>query len=168
MNAQGQWARHASSDRLDSGAQRNRRDRRRDRALVYVPLGAAPGPTPTPSRPNGRSSTSTCQEAIAEQRYFDYDIADDEARARMRAWQEDLRLPQAERARLGARGSIFASRTVTRLFNQFQGQALTTTLIRPKDEGQRLVARLQVGKAFDAFEAQVRREMGTDKIEPKS
>jgi hypothetical protein len=85
----------------------------------------------------------------------------------MDAYRTDLRLPPLERARLRSRGTIFASRAVNRLFTQLQGQALSATLIgRPKNEGERLVGRLQVGKAFDALEAQVRNEMGADEIEP--
>jgi hypothetical protein len=46
-------------------------------------------------------------EAYAEQQYFEYDMADDETRARMGRHFTDLRLPPLERARLGARaGSI--------------------------------------------------------------
>ena len=46
---------------------------------------------------------------------------------------------------------------------------MNATLIgRPKNEGERLAARLQVAKAFDALEAQVRRELGVDDLEPKT
>jgi hypothetical protein len=48
-------------------------------------------------------------EAYAEQQYFEYEIADDDTRERMRGHFVDLRLPPMERARLGARGTIFAS-----------------------------------------------------------
>lgn len=107
-------------------------------------------------------------EAHAEKEYFEYDIADDDTRKRMSTHRTDLRLPPMERARLGSRGTIFASRAVNRLFNKLQGEALNATLMgRPKNEGERLVARLQVGKAFDALEAQVRLEMSADEIEPK-
>src|SRR5205814_3330469 len=51
-------------------------------------------------------------EAHAEHEYFEYDIADDETRERLRAYRTDLRLPPMERARLGSRGTIFASRKV--------------------------------------------------------
>ena len=106
-------------------------------------------------------------EAIAEQKYFEVDIADDDTRERMAVYYTDLRLQPFERARLGARANIFASPTVNRLFNRVQGEALNATLTgRPKDEGQRLVARLAVGKAVDELQDQVRAELGTDKIAP--
>jgi hypothetical protein len=108
-------------------------------------------------------------EAHAEHEYFEYDIADDDTRKRMSAYRTDLRLPPMERARLGSRGTIFASRKVNGLFNKLQGVALMTTMVgRPKDEGERSVARLRVLDAFNALEAQVRKEMGADEIEPKA
>lgn len=108
-------------------------------------------------------------EAHAEKEYFEYDIADDDTRKRMSAYRTDLRLPPMERARLGSRGTIFASRTVNGLFTKLQGLALMTTMVgRPKNEGERAVARLAVFDAFSALEAQVRKEMGADEIEPKA
>ena len=104
-------------------------------------------------------------EAYAEKDYFEYEIEDDETRERMRSYRRDLRLQPPERARLGARATIFASREVNRLFTTLQAQALAATLAgRPKDEAERLAARLRVGQAFDGLEAQVRREIGTDEI----
>ncbi len=104
-------------------------------------------------------------EAYAEQQYFDYEIADDETRERMRRYFVDLRLPPLERARLGARGTIFASRTVNRLFNRLQGEALNVTLTaRPRHEGDRLVARMRVAGALDELQAAIRRELGADAI----
>ena len=108
-------------------------------------------------------------EAIAEQKYFELDIADDDTRKRMAIHYTDLRLPPLERARLGARSNAFATPTVNGLFNRVLGEALSATLTgRPKDEGQRLVVRLAVGKAVGELEAQVRSELGTDKIPPVS
>jgi len=107
-------------------------------------------------------------EAHAEQDFFEYDIADDETRLRVSAYRTDLRLPPLERSRLGSRGTIFASREANRLFNRLQGLALSATLIRPKNEGERITARLAVSDAFEALQAQMRREMGTDDIEPKN
>src|ERR1700750_1672316 len=46
-------------------------------------------------------------EAYAEQQYFQNATADDETRERMREHFTDLRLAPVERARLGARGTIF-------------------------------------------------------------
>jgi len=105
-------------------------------------------------------------EAHAEKDFFEYDIADDASRELMSVHRIDLRLPRLERARLGARGSIFSSKEVNRLFNRLQGQALNATLIRPKNEADRITAGLAVSDAFEALEDQVRREMGTDEIRP--
>jgi hypothetical protein len=106
-------------------------------------------------------------EAMAEQKWFEWDIADDDARARALKSYTDLRLPPLERARLGVRANIFGSPTVNRMFNGVQSAiAKATFLSRPKDEGERSVARLAVGKAFDTLEDQVRKEMGTDKLAP--
>ena len=56
---------------------------------------------------------------------------------------------------------------VNRLFNDFQSRALLTVLTgRPNDEPSRSAARMHVGEAYDALQAQVRREMGAD-LEPK-
>jgi hypothetical protein len=64
-------------------------------------------------------------EAHAEQQYLEFATADEETRA---AAQDhftatDTRLPPLERARLGARGTIFASQTVNRLFNRMRPRA---------------------------------------------
>ncbi len=108
-------------------------------------------------------------EAHAEKEYFDYDIADDETRKRLAAYRVDLRLPPLERARLGSRGTIFASLEVNRLFLLLQAQALGATLPRrPNNEAERLVARMHVGDAFTALELQVRREMGADELGPRA
>jgi len=108
-------------------------------------------------------------EAHAEKEYFDYDIAGDDTRKRMQVYRVDLRLPPLERARLGSRGTIFASRAVNRLFNQLQGHALNATLTgRPKNEAERIAARMPVADAFHALEVEVRRELGADDIEPKA
>jgi len=106
-------------------------------------------------------------EANAEKEYFEYDIADDDMRKRMKSYRTDLRLPPMERARLGSRGTIFASRKVNGLFSKLQGQALVSTLVQPKNEAERIAARLPVLDAFNALEAQVRLEMGADEIESK-
>jgi hypothetical protein len=104
-------------------------------------------------------------EAHAEREYFDYDIADDETRERKRRNYVDLRLPPFERARLGARGTAFASRNVNRLFNHVQSEALDATWRRPQHEGERAVARVRVGGAFGELEAAIRRELDADSID---
>jgi hypothetical protein len=106
-------------------------------------------------------------EAMAEQEWFEWDIADDDVRKFMAISYTDLRLPPLERSRLGARANIFGSPTVNRLFNGLQSAMAKATLMgRPKDEGERTVARLAAGKAFDVLQDQVRSEMGTDNLAP--
>ncbi|HYT14419.1 MAG TPA: hypothetical protein VEL12_16650 [Candidatus Nitrosopolaris sp.] len=107
-------------------------------------------------------------EAYAETKQFEYEIADDDTRRRMQAYRTDLRLPPLERARLGSRGTLFASRLVNRLFTQLQGIAALATLVdRAKDESERTAARVRIAGAFEALEIQVRLEMGADAVEPK-
>jgi len=98
-------------------------------------------------------------EAYAEQKYFEFETADDETRERMRVYFHDLRLPPLERARLGARGTAFASEEVNRLFNQLQGYALIATLAGPWNEAERLGARVRVDQALNDLQQAVRREL---------
>jgi hypothetical protein len=102
-------------------------------------------------------------EAHAESQYLEYELAEDAVRERMRAHFTDLRLPPLERARLGARSTIYASRTVNMLFNRLEGQALAATL-RKRDEASRVIARLQVGGTLDDLQDAIRRELGADRI----
>lgn len=69
-------------------------------------------------------------EAYAEQKYIEWATADDETRERTREYftSADVRLPPLERARLGARGTIFASRTVNQLFNQIGSEGMSAVL----------------------------------------
>ena len=76
-----------------------------------------------------------------------------------------VRESELERARLGARGTIFASRTVNRLFNRLQGEALNITLTAPpRHERDRLVARMRVAGTLDELQVAIRRELGADAI----
>jgi hypothetical protein len=100
-------------------------------------------------------------EAYAEQQYFEFETADDETRDRMRVYFHDLRLPPMERARLGARGTGFASAEVNRLFKRLQGLALEAILTGARrNEANRLVARMKVGEALEELQQAVRRELG--------
>jgi hypothetical protein len=103
-------------------------------------------------------------EAHAEREWFGLEIADDETREFAQRHFVDLRLPPFERARLGSRGNIFASRTVNRLFNQVQDVALSHTRPAPKNHGERAMARVRVGEAFDELQDAIRYEMGVDLI----
>jgi hypothetical protein len=103
-------------------------------------------------------------EAYAEKEHLEYTMADDETRERMRGYFTDLRLPPLERARLGARGTIFGSRTVNRLFNRLEGEALAASFKPQRHEGDRIVVRVRVGGVYDELEAAIRRELGADRI----
>jgi hypothetical protein len=103
-------------------------------------------------------------EAYAEKEWLEYAMADDETRETMRTYFHDLRLPPLERARLGARGTIFASKTVNLLFNRLGGEAGRAMLNPRRDEGVRLVTRMAMAGALDKLEGAVRRELGTDRI----
>lgn len=104
-------------------------------------------------------------EAHAEQAYLEYALADPEIRDAMRAnfAGHDVRLPPRDRALLGARGTIFASRAVNRLFNELAGVG-GRALLQPADEGVRMLTRVQVGTIVDALEVTVRSELGADNI----
>lgn len=103
-------------------------------------------------------------EAHAEQEYFHYAMAADEDRERLRKYWTDLRLAPLERARLGARGTIFASRTVNRLFTQVQAQGQAIMLEPRMDEGRRIVVRMRIAEALAKLEDAIRRELGADRI----
>ena len=103
-------------------------------------------------------------EAYAEKEWLEYAMADDETQERMRTYFHDLRLPPLERARLGARGTIFGSKTVNQLFNRLGGEAGRAMLNPRRDEGVRLVTRVAVAGTLDKLESAIRRELGTDRI----
>jgi hypothetical protein len=103
-------------------------------------------------------------EVHAEQQWFEYATSDDDTRERMSMYFEDLRLPSPERARLAARGTVFGSRAVNARFNQLEGILARSSLIRPGDEGERSVVRVNIGDAADALQSAIRRELGADDI----
>lgn len=75
-------------------------------------------------------------EAYAEQQWIELDCASKDVREAMREHFTDLRLPPLDRARLGVRATMFASRTVNRLFNRLPAEAFwSTPLGRPLNEG---------------------------------
>ena len=103
-------------------------------------------------------------EAYAEQQYFQNATADDETRERMREHFTDLRLAPVERARLGARGTIFASRTVNERFNQLQADGQAIMLSPQPAEARQLLVCVQIGRSLDELQAAIRRELGADRI----
>jgi hypothetical protein len=109
-------------------------------------------------------------EAHAEQEYFHYAMAADEDKERMRKYWTDLRLPPLERARLGARGTIFASRTVNHSFSQVLAQGQAIMFERQMGEGRKIVVRMRIASAMAELETAIRSELGADHIalEPSS
>jgi len=103
-------------------------------------------------------------EAEAEQQWFEYATSDDDTRDRMSTYFKDLRLPETERVRLGARGTVFASREVNTRFNQFEGILARSSLIRPGHEDERSALRATIGDAAAALQRAIRRDLGADGI----
>jgi hypothetical protein len=103
-------------------------------------------------------------EAHAESRYIEHAVARPEVRERAVEFfvAGDVRLPPPERARLGARGTIFGSQAVNKLFNELQAVGAQETFSRRDDDG--LIARLRIGEVMDKLEAAVRHELGADRI----
>jgi hypothetical protein len=105
-------------------------------------------------------------EAYAEQQWLEFDMADDDTRQHWAAHFHDLRLPPLERARLGVRASMFASRTVNQLFNRIPAEAFWSGSKADRHEGDRLVMRVRIAGILDDLQAAIREEMGTDKHLP--
>lgn len=100
-------------------------------------------------------------EAYAEQQYLDYELADSETRERMARYFTDLRLPPAERARLGARGNVYGSSEVNRLFNRMQAigfNALLPEAGRPEDP---LTWKVRMAGALEDLQTAIQAELGT-------
>jgi hypothetical protein len=103
-------------------------------------------------------------EAHAEARYIRHAAARPEVRERTAGFfaAGDMRLPSLERARLGARSSIFGSPAVNELFNKLQAVGADATLRQHDDDG--MAANIRVGELMDKLEATVRHELGADRI----
>lgn len=104
-------------------------------------------------------------EALAEQGWCQHAIADESTRAI--APFEDMRLPRLDRARLGARGTSLGSRQVNQLFNQVCATIgrihMAHTLAQVDREAAQMQLRVEGGRAFDRLEAEIRRELDTDR-----
>jgi hypothetical protein len=72
----------------------------------------------------------------------------------------DLRLDPVERARLGARGAVFASHKVTVAFNTFTVALGRPSLIPPQTELEAQAAKLKADELFDALSTAIRTELG--------
>jgi hypothetical protein len=107
-------------------------------------------------------------EAHAEQQYLELATADEETReaAQDHFTVTDTRLPPLERARLGARGTIFASQTVNRLFNRLmaEGGLALLNLDGLHPDAAQLRTQVRFGGIMDELEAAVRHELGADRI----
>jgi hypothetical protein len=97
-------------------------------------------------------------EAYAEQQWLQMSSADGEARERFSSHFPDLRLPPADRARLGTRGTMFGSSTTNKLFNLLAAEALWGT-IKPRTGGPDTVLRVRVGRIMEELQRVVREEM---------
>jgi hypothetical protein len=108
-------------------------------------------------------------EAHAEQQYLEFATADEETReaARDHFTATDTRLSPLERARLGARGTIFGSQTANQLFNRLmaEGGRVLLNLDRLPPDAAALQARVRIGGIMDELEAAVRHELGADRIQ---
>lgn len=103
-------------------------------------------------------------EAHAEQNWLQYAMADKETQALAAAHFTDLRLSPVERARLGARGTIFASKPVNVLFSRLMGEGGRALLSSKRDEGTQIVVRVRIAGIMDDLEKAVRHELGADRI----
>jgi len=83
----------------------------------------------------------------------------------MQRYFVDLRLPELERARLGAKANAFASTEVKVSFNRLQGHALAASLA-PLSEATRLTGRMRIAEALEGLEQAIRHDLGTDTTRP--
>ncbi|MER5337972.1 hypothetical protein [Micromonospora sp. NPDC002717] len=72
----------------------------------------------------------------------------------------DLRLGPVERAKLGARGAVFASNEVSVAFNAFNGALGRRSLIPPQCEGGAHMAKIQAEELLEALSTAIRNKLG--------
>jgi len=108
-------------------------------------------------------------EAYAEREWLNLETAMPETQERVRPFFTDTRLPQAERAQLGARGSILGSRTVNRLSNQISALAFALLMDRTNPNPDPVVIRMQIDfnleGLIDELREAIRRELGADRVQ---
>lgn len=105
-------------------------------------------------------------EVHAEQEWLQLETAPEAIQKNARKSFTDKRLPPVERARLGARGDIYGSQAVNRLFNQFGGESLRLLLSSRTGEDPDAVQmqlRVLLGGITDELRHAIRRELGTDR-----
>jgi hypothetical protein len=109
-------------------------------------------------------------EAHAEQYYLGFVTSSDTAREQMREVfaATDTRLPPLERARLGARDSVFASPEVRGLYDLLFAEAWPVSLNpgRFRSDEARMKVLARTAGILGELEAAVRRELGADRSPP--
>ncbi|MGW0920056.1 hypothetical protein ACWD3J_13700 [Streptomyces sp. NPDC002755] len=110
--------------------------------------------------------TDLLVETHAEQQWLTREIAIIEQAPGADLPFTDLRLSSLDRARLGARSAVMGSTEVTRRFNEVQGIVgrihLAYTLGQLTADVAQMRLRVEGGRAADALEKEVRKELGAD------
>lgn len=101
-------------------------------------------------------------EAYAEKQHLEYELADEETREHMSANYVDLRLPQAERAKLGARGNVLGAAAVNRAFNRIQAIAFQSTLSPHAGLVDPITRRMRLEGALEDLQAAIQKDLGTE------
>jgi hypothetical protein len=111
-------------------------------------------------------------EAHAEQAYLVFVTSSDTAPEQMREVfaETDTRLPPLERSRLGARGSVFGSPQVNGLYDLFMAEAFRVSVYpaRFRSDEARMRVMARIAGILGDLEVAVRRELGADRIPPKT
>lgn len=101
-------------------------------------------------------------EAYAEKQHLEYEMADEETRQYMRAHYVDLRLPPAERAKLGARGNVFGAAEVNRAFNRIQTVAFRSMFGPGAGVPDPITTRMRLATALEDLQAAIQKDLGTE------
>jgi hypothetical protein len=111
-------------------------------------------------------------QAHAEQFYLSFVTSSDTAREQMREVfaETDTRLPPLERARLGARGSVFASPQVRGLYDLLMAEAWPVSLNpgRFRSDEARIRVLARTAGILGELEAAVRGELSAGRMPPKT
>ena len=106
-------------------------------------------------------------EAYAEQEWLKLETAPESIQERARQSFTDKRLPPAERARLGARRTIFGSQAVNRLFNQVGAAAsnlLMASRIKNNPDAIQMLIDIRLSGLIDQLHEAIRDELGADRV----
>ena len=111
-------------------------------------------------------------QAYAERYYVTFATSSDSARELMRESfaATDTRLPPLERARLGASSSAFASHKVRGLYDLLMAEAWPVSVYpgRFRSDEARMQVLARTAGILGELEVAVRRELGADRIPPKT